>query len=92
MFAINVSQYKLINFQEQWAQYKGDVVHGQEHHGLRRLGGRDHRHPPHHPVQRQEGRQLLHPTQGIVCLGTQGRSKKKSKEGGRFIEVYRGGG
>ena len=34
-----MTQYKLINIQDPWAQYKGDVVHGQEHHGLRRLGG-----------------------------------------------------
>ena len=41
-------------------------MHRQEHDGLRGPGGRDHRHPAHHPVQRKEGRQLLHTAQGGV--------------------------
>ena len=48
----------------QGAQHQGDELHGQEHDGLRRPRGRDHRHPSHHAVQCQERGQLLHPTQG----------------------------
>ena len=46
------------------SQHEGHELHRQEHDGVRGSGGGDHRHPPHHAVQRQEGRQLLHPAQG----------------------------
>ena len=56
--------------QDQGAQYEGDVVHGQEHDGVRSPGGGDHRHPPHHTVQRKEGGQLLYSAQGTDHLLT----------------------
>ena len=53
--------------QDQGPQHEGHVVHGQEHDGVCCAGGRDHSHPAHHPVQRQEGRQLLYSSQGREC-------------------------
>lgn len=52
------------SFKDQGTQHKGHVVHRQEHDGVCGAGGRDHCHPAHHSVQRQEGRQFLHTAQG----------------------------
>jgi len=41
-------------------------VHRQEHDGVCGAGGRDHCHPAHHSVQRQEGRQFLHTAQELL--------------------------
>ena len=54
----------IIHMQDQGAQHEGDVLHGQEHDGVRGARGGDHRHPPHHSVQCKEGGQLLYSTQG----------------------------
>ncbi len=56
--------FYLLRVQDQGTQHEGDVVHGQEHDGVRGAGGRDHRHPPHNTVQCKEGRQLLYSAQG----------------------------
>ena len=52
--------------QDQGPLDQGDVLHGQEHDGVRGARGGDHCDPPHNAVQRKEGRQLLHPTQELL--------------------------